>query len=95
MLCLRCGECCRTMSPLMEDPEHEPCWFLRMAGDVATCEIYHETRRPKQCVAHDFPASVCPIGRDVLNIHDADSLAAREYALGYAPWVDGKELSDA
>jgi hypothetical protein len=87
MLCLRCGECCRTMSPL----DDGPCRYLSVVGDVATCTIYRGVR-PKQCVNHDFPSwSVCPVGRDVLGIHDADSLAAREYVLGYAPWVDGKE----
>jgi Fe-S-cluster containining protein len=78
--CIHCGECCRTMSPLCEDPEHQPCPHLQMSGTIAVCAIY--ARRPQRCRDHDYAfASVCPIGRDVLKINDADYLAAREHEI--------------
>lgn len=78
MLCLRCGECCRTMSPITNP---YPCHHL-VEGEhgICACAIYE--RRPAQCASHDFPSSVCPIGCDVLNLHDANHLAAREYLMG-------------
>lgn len=85
MLCLACGDCCARFSPLTEDETIE-CPHLRRKGDVAYCAIYpcHPAARdirPKQCRDHDYPSSVCPVGRDVLGIHDANALAARECAL--------------
>jgi len=75
MLCLRCGDCCRGMSPMTYPI---PCPHLvKGEHDIYACDIYHGDR-PQQCIDHDFPSAVCPIGRDVLGIHDQSQLAARE-----------------
>lgn len=55
MICLCCGECCRTMSPLEADGV--PCRHLLPSKK---CAIY-ETR-PNECINHMYPADVCPIG---------------------------------
>jgi len=79
--CIHCGECCRTMSPLSCDPEHEPCPRLQMIGAVAFCTDYR--RRPAQCREHDFAfVPVCPIGKDVLKLDDVNHLAAWEHRVG-------------
>ena len=80
MICLRCGECCRTMSPLEEETDDEkisPCSHLTIEDGVARCAIY--TCRPQQCTDHDYPASVCPIGLDLLrlSLDDIDAIRAR------------------
>jgi len=78
--CIHCGECCRTMSPLCEDPEHQPCPRLQMTGTIAVCSIY--ARRPQQCRDHGFDfVPVCPVGKDVLKIDDVNQLAAREHEI--------------
>lgn len=63
MYCLRCGHCCKTMSPLTHP---EPCPKLSMNGNVAICSIYEY--RPTQCRNHDYPSRYCPIGADVLKL---------------------------
>ena len=70
MICLRCGECCRTISPLVES-SREPCPHLRYKDKIAFCDIYE--KRPSRCYKHDYPASVCPVGRGYweLNINEA------------------------
>lgn len=71
MYCLRCGECCRTMSPL-SDPE--PCPKLTMKSGVAICEIYEQ--RPEQCRKHEFSfAKFCPIGMDVMGLNREGAVA--------------------
>lgn len=81
MACLHCGDCCRRMSPLVVDPETTPCPHIvevqRGLAVFTVCGIYE--RRPQQCRDHDYPSSVCPIGRQVLGISDQSYLAAREY----------------
>jgi hypothetical protein len=64
------------MSPLTYP---DPCPHL-VEGEhgIYVCAIYHSSR-PKQCVDHNFVGyNVCPIGREVLNIHDVNQVAARE-----------------
>jgi len=79
MLCLRCGHCCRTMSPIVGDLCACP-HLEGEEGEVCSCAVYD--RRPEQCAAHEYAAwSVCPIGRDVLGVHDASHLAAREHRI--------------
>ena len=76
MLCLRCGDCCRGMSPRTYPL---PCPHL-VEGEhkLFSCDIYHGAR-PQQCIDHKFNGyPVCPIGCDVLDIHDVNQLAARE-----------------
>ena len=94
MMCLRCGECCRKYSPLSVDPENEPCKHLVMVSyresveelaQVAVCGVYDH--RPVQCQDHRHAESkICPIGLSVLNIVDANRLAAREHIISL---VDG------
>jgi hypothetical protein len=82
MECLRCGHCCERYSPLSADPENEPCRHLSYTGRVriAVCGVYRD--RPQQCRDHTYLSSVCPIGRDVLGVHDATALAMREHEIG-------------
>ena len=49
---------------------------------ICSCAIY--ASRPKQCVDHNFDnigAYVCPVGLNVLGIHDASNMAAREHLI--------------
>ena len=70
MICLRCGECCRTISPYAES-SREPCPHLSYKDKIAFCDIYE--KRSSRCHKHDYPASVCPVGRGYweLNINEA------------------------
>ena len=63
MYCLRCGHCCKTMSPLSHP---EPCPKLSVNGNVAVCLIYEN--RPAQCRNHEYPSRYCPIGIDILKL---------------------------
>lgn len=63
MYCLRCGHCCKTMSPLTHPL---PCPHLRMDGNKALCLIYEH--RPTECQRHDYPSRYCPIGMDILKL---------------------------
>ena len=82
--CLQCGHCCQHMSPLSEgscpvlvehaDPD-EP------ASPIFLCGQYGA--RPKQCKAHDFSASLCPVGMDVLGYFIPDR-AHRRIDRGWA-----------
>ena len=75
MYCLACGDCCKRMSPLSS--ANVPCPKLVMEGDIAVCSDYEH--RPEECVRHDFPARICPIGMSVLgiDIEDKDKLQNR------------------
>ena len=70
MMCLRCGSCCKELSPF-----GNPCSYLEMQGNVAVCSIYE--KRPGQCSNHNYPASKCPIGMQELNIQDSNDLMKR------------------
>lgn len=66
MVCVSCGHCCKTMSPinggycpLLLEEETD-------SGTVYYCSDYKN--RPKQCKDHDYPAQVCPIGVNTLNL---------------------------
>lgn len=63
MNCLHCGDCCKRMCPLHPG---KPCEYLIEQEDFYFCDNYD--RRPEQCINHSFPATVCPIGLDVLKI---------------------------
>jgi hypothetical protein len=71
MYCLNCGWCCERLSPLTEN-ESIPCPHLIERDGMKLCDIYEH--RPKQCRDHDFPAKICPIGRDVLNLSEEDAI---------------------
>jgi hypothetical protein len=59
MICLRCGWCCKHMSPISNP---NPCPYLSYEGPVAVCSIYD--CRPERCAKEDMGgAEVCPIGR--------------------------------
>ena len=80
MLCLACGDCCKRMSPIMPETDElnkECCRNLVMLGDIAHCTDYK--CRPKECELHDFPASICPIGLDVLNLVESEDIQQRLY----------------
>jgi Fe-S-cluster containining protein len=58
MICLRCGWCCENISPVNTGK----CKHLSFIDDgIAECAIYEN--RPMECYKHDFPARVCPIGK--------------------------------
>lgn len=65
MYCLNCGWCCEHLSPLTRD-ENVPCPHLIEKDGMKLCGIY--SGRPQQCKDHDFPATFCPVGMDVLKI---------------------------
>lgn len=84
MVCLRSGHCCRSIPPPSVPVDAQgACVHLREEGGVASCAIYED--RPAECAAHDFPASVCPIGADVLGIRDGVDLERRLVRIGELP----------
>lgn len=72
MDCLHCGDCCKRMSPISAP---EPCPHLIEQGTFVFCGRYK--RRPRECREHEFPARMCPIGMDVLDIQTPDELRKR------------------
>ena len=76
MDCLHCGWCCRKLSPLSAP---HPCPHIiekEEDGQVFVfCGIYR--KRPDQCVAHDFPTRVCPIGANSLDLPTPEHLRKR------------------
>ena len=60
------------MSPLSAP---EPCPHIVERGTFVFCGVYK--RRPEECKKHDFPASVCPIGAEMLNIESLEELRKR------------------
>ena len=73
MECLHCGDCCRRMSPLSIGSE---CPKLVLVDTFYFCSDYK--MRPKECVNHGFHFSrFCPIGLDILNLKDLDSIRSR------------------
>ena len=70
MNCLHCGDCCKRMSPL-----GSPCRFIIEQGSFIFCSVY--SKRPVECVNHDFPSRHCPIGCDVLGINDISEIQNR------------------
>ena len=57
MLCLRCGWCCKKMSPISDGI----CPHLSYQKNIAICEIYEN--RPYECYKFSFPSDICPIGK--------------------------------
>ena len=72
MYCLHCGDCCKRMSPLSAP---EPCPKLVEVEGFCLCGDYE--RRPDQCVNHDFPSHVCPVGWTVLGICSTEDMRLR------------------
>ena len=75
MICVSCGHCCKTMSPinggycpLLKEEETE-------SGTVYFCSDYKN--RPQQCKDHDYPALVCPIGQKTLDLIDSEMVKSR------------------
>ena len=62
MLCISCGHCCKTMSPV--EVEGVECRHLGVKEDVFFCDVY--PTRPQQCQDHHHPFRVCPIGLDIV-----------------------------
>ena len=60
------------MSPISAP---EPCPHIVTSGDFVFCAKYEN--RPKECETHRFPASVCPVGADILGIEDSDGMRLR------------------
>ena len=73
------------MSPLSAP---EPCPHIVQRGTFVFCGSYE--RRPEECKRHDFSASVCPIGVEMLNITSLDELRKR-IDDGYAMTTSGLE----
>jgi hypothetical protein len=63
MFCLHCGDCCSRLSPVSAP---EPCPHLEWHGSFCFCSVNGE--KPEDCIRHDFPSMVCPIGVGVLGI---------------------------
>lgn len=75
MLCVSCGHCCKTMSPinggycpLLKEEETD-------SGTVFFCSDYKN--RPKECRDHDYPTTVCPIGVRTLNLISDNLISER------------------
>ena len=82
MICVSCGSCCKTMSPI--NGGYCP---LLIEKDSPTGKIYlcgDYKNRPEECVKHSFPAPVCPIGADSLGINDQQRLLDRMEAIDKA-----------
>jgi len=69
VICLRCGWCCKTISPLVHGNEDrvdpQPCPHLRFDSEkrIYLCSIY--AKRPKQCRDEHMGVGedeYCPIG---------------------------------
>lgn len=75
MLCVSCGHCCKTMSPInggycpLLKEEESP------SGTVFFCGDYKN--RPQQCRDHDYPAIVCPIGANTLSLINESMIRSR------------------
>lgn len=65
MYCLYCGTCCRELNPFSND-EKETCKHLVEINGFYLCEVYDH--KPDVCKKHDYPAHICPIGLQQLNL---------------------------
>ena len=77
MICLYCGWCCQSFSPLSE--EGTPCPKLVQKGTFYFCGDY--ANRPQQCKDHEISfARFCPIGMEntgLVGIVDSYKVALR------------------
>ena len=75
MLCVSCGFCCKTMSPI----NHGYCPLLikedSPSGTVYYCSDYEN--RPQECRNHVFDRPICPIGQTTLNLITEEEILAR------------------
>ena len=72
MTCLACGDCCNRMSPFT----HGKCPnVVESKPTVFVCGIYNS--RPEECVKHDYPCHVCPVGLNTLGITDPEAMRQR------------------
>lgn len=71
MICLSCGFCCKTMSPI----NYGYCPLLKKDGDVYFCSDY--PNRPNECVNHSVPCTVCTIGKNELDINTENEIKER------------------
>lgn len=62
MICVSCGHCCKTMSPI----NGGYCPLLVKEEDIYYCSDYEN--RPKECRDHDYNSRVCPVGVNTLNL---------------------------
>jgi len=58
------------MSPL-----GSPCKFIIQIDDFIFCSVY--SKRPKECVNHDFPSRYCPVGAMTLGINEISEIHKR------------------
>jgi len=64
MRCLHCGDCCTNFEIYeLNKPQGVRCQHL---SDENLCLIYDKPERPMVCDKHGYPASVCPIGVEIL-----------------------------
>lgn len=75
MLCVSCGFCCKTMSPINDG--YCPLLLVKGSetGDIYYCSDYKN--RPEQCKNHSMPAKVCPIGKETLKLINDNLLNKR------------------
>jgi hypothetical protein len=77
MYCLHCGDCCKRLSPI-SSPEPYP-YIIEKEKDgqiYVLCGTYD--KRPKECINHQFPARVCPIGNSIIQSLNSDQLRHKE-----------------
>ena len=60
------------MSPLTPEREdglaNEPCPHIQKTDSYSFCAIHDH--RPTQCKTHEYPATFCPIGIQILGLED-------------------------
>ena len=66
MICVSCGFCCKTMSPI--NGGYCPLLLEKNSesGIVYFCSDYEN--RPIQCKNHSMPSNICPVGLSTLNL---------------------------
>lgn len=72
MKCLACGDCCNRMSPRTGGKCDR---VVELEPSVFVCGDY--MNRPEQCVSHDFPCPVCPVGMNTLGIRETSEIELR------------------
>ena len=59
MICLQCGDCCTRFEIIeLDKPAGVRCKHLTNDNK---CSIYNT--RPEVCMKHDYPFTICPIGK--------------------------------
>ena len=65
-MCLSCGFCCKTMSPINGGYCPKLLKKNTDSGDMYFCSDYEN--RPIECINHSMPANICPVGISILEL---------------------------